>query len=298
PTVVTCHVPVCPNGARFRYAERALCERSVGATCVTDGYRNGGCATTADERAYGLVSFAAGLIYSRWSLRLLGRSAAVIAPSVWQARMLERDGVPARLLQVLPPPVPGGIVVEHGSRRDDRRPIVLLAGRLVVLKGFDDALRASALINTEHEIHIAGSGPAERGLRDLAAGLDIEDRVHFLGDLDSDELGRASAAAAVVVVPSLWPETYGMVGPEALMRGTPVVAYLSGGIADWASSASGAVGVATGDFEAMAGEIEQVLLHREAARPPEASRLRIRAALDPGSHALELGELYDRVTAR
>jgi glycosyltransferase involved in cell wall biosynthesis len=39
--------------------------------------------------------------------------------------------------------------------------------------------------------------------------------------------------ARVVVVPSRWPEPFGMVGIEAMRRGRPVVAAGHGGILDW-----------------------------------------------------------------
>jgi glycosyltransferase involved in cell wall biosynthesis len=39
--------------------------------------------------------------------------------------------------------------------------------------------------------------------------------------------------ADVLIVPSLWPEPFGMVGVEAASVGVPAVAYRAGGIVDW-----------------------------------------------------------------
>jgi glycosyltransferase involved in cell wall biosynthesis len=40
-------------------------------------------------------------------------------------------------------------------------------------------------------------------------------------------------AADVLVVPSVWPEPFGMVGIEAGSVGLPAIAYAVGGIPDW-----------------------------------------------------------------
>ena len=39
--------------------------------------------------------------------------------------------------------------------------------------------------------------------------------------------------ASVVVFPSIYPESFGIVGIEAMMRGRPVVGFDVGGVKDW-----------------------------------------------------------------
>ena len=41
------------------------------------------------------------------------------------------------------------------------------------------------------------------------------------------------AMLAFAVVPSLWPEPFGLIGPEAFACGVPVVGSGCGGMADW-----------------------------------------------------------------
>ena len=67
----------------------------------------------------------------------------------------------------------------------------------------------------------------------LAEKLEISDKVIFTGRIDHEKLESYYAAARVVVVPSRWPEPFGMVGIEAMARGRPVVAFDTGGISDW-----------------------------------------------------------------
>ncbi|MCW3009976.1 MAG: hypothetical protein JWO90_380 [Solirubrobacterales bacterium] len=291
PLFATCHVPVCPNGARFQYGTRKLCERAVGGGCLSQGYRRLGCGSTANEVAYGLPGFVLGLAETAWTLRLLARCDGVVAPSHWQRRMLVGDGIAEHRITVIPPAIPvrrappappaGGV------------PVVLAAGRLTVLKGFEDLLHASSRIAVSHEVQLAGEGPSEPGLRALAERLGISDRVHFLGALSQAELAAAAAAAAVVAVPSVWPETFGMVGPEALLTGTPVVAYRSGGIADWATPEHGAVAVAPGDIAALARELTAVLEDPPSRRLSAPQHAAVDGLVAPSRHAATLVALYD-----
>jgi glycosyltransferase involved in cell wall biosynthesis len=296
PTVATCHVPVCPNGARFHYTQERICEHAVGPYCVTRGYRQHGCATTADGRSYGLPAFTAGLAYARWTLRLLARCNGVIAPSFWQRQMLIADGVPAERVVVIPPPIGRAHAAAAAGDGTDALPVVLAAGRLMVLKGMHHLLRASARVERPHELHLAGDGPALPELRGLAEALGIADRTRFLGSLEPDRLAAAFAGAAAVLVPSLWPETFGMVGPEALLAGTPVIAYAGGGIPDWARAEYGARSVAVGDIPALAREINSAVGQPRRVNPAQIAK--VRDGYSPQRHTAALLELYERIVAR
>ena len=57
--------------------------------------------------------------------------------------------------------------------------------------------------------------------------------VEFTGWLQPDELSRLYSQTDLVVMPSLWPEPFGLVGSEAGLHGVPVAAFAVGGIPDW-----------------------------------------------------------------
>lgn len=78
------------------------------------------------------------------------------------------------------------------------------------------------------DLLIAGDGPEESRLQELALRLNVANRVKFLGHLDQDRLrDYLGAADAFVLIPSR--EGIANVIMESLACGTPVVATAIGG---------------------------------------------------------------------
>ena len=102
------------------------------------------------------------------------------------------------------------------------RPMLLFVGRLLALKHPDEAIRAMALVITEHPEAVglvAGSGPMQDELEALVGQLDMTGRIHFLGHIDQVELSR--------IIPhciTLSPLT-GMALVECGLGGSPLVAF-------------------------------------------------------------------------
>ncbi len=69
----------------------------------------------------------------------------------------------------------------------------------------------------------AGTGPDEHRLRALAEELGVDARMHFLGELHPQDIGRFLATLDVFAFPSL-AETFGLAAVEAAQAGVPVVA--------------------------------------------------------------------------
>jgi glycosyltransferase involved in cell wall biosynthesis len=99
------------------------------------------------------------------------------------------------------------------------------AGRLVGMKGFQRLIPMMKYL-PEVDLRIAGTGPSEPKLRAIATDLP---NVHFEGLLGGVSLARLFRGAKAVVVPSLFPETFGYVVLEAFAVGTPVVVNEEGG---------------------------------------------------------------------
>lgn len=110
---------------------------------------------------------------------------------------------------------------------------LLFVGQLIRSKGLDVLLKALALLPPVYRLIVAGTGRQEASYRKLAASLQLQERVDFLGVLPQRELVTYYRRAGCVVVPSRWPEPFGLVGLEAMQWGAPVVACNVGGIPEW-----------------------------------------------------------------
>jgi glycosyltransferase involved in cell wall biosynthesis len=145
-------------------------------------------------------------------------------------------------------------------------PRLLCVGRLIPIKGHIVLLRAFAEARKRLpnlELEIAGRGPLEPALKALAAELEIQDSVTFLGHVSP--IQSAIERAAVVVVPSMG-EGFGMVALEAMERARPVIAANIGGLGELVRDGETGVLVPAGEAEPLAEAIVRVAGDLELAR--------------------------------
>jgi glycosyltransferase involved in cell wall biosynthesis len=200
-------------------------------TLVRDGVVHDGCVEGSSLRcglsgargsrvegaAYGLA------LELQRRLRLVERWVdAFVAPSEFVARLLVRAGLPADRVHV----VRSGVPVADWTPRP--REYGLYASRLVPEKGIRTLIAASRLA-PEVPLLVAGDGPLADEVREAANGT-----IRYLGRLGPRELARVQSRAAFSVVPSEWPEPFGLVVPEALAAGTPVISTTAGALGELA----------------------------------------------------------------
>ncbi|MGZ3502939.1 MAG: glycosyltransferase family 4 protein [Vulcanimicrobiaceae bacterium] len=245
------HRPFCPNGDRVYPQFSRDCTAPMGSACKINAVIRG-CVCGPHAETYRRIE-------RRTALRdVIVQADAVLVSSGAMIEECKRNGVDAGRIVLTQPPLPrdayGTMPVTMPRRA------VLFAGRLTPQKGLPSLMRALARIAPAHRptLVVAGSGDDERAARDLAQRLHIE--VEWLGWLDQAAFRRAIDTCAVVAVPSLWPEPFGLVGIEAQARGRPVVAYDVGGVRDWLDGAG--IPVPRGDERVLARAIEHALDER------------------------------------
>jgi glycosyltransferase involved in cell wall biosynthesis len=140
----------------------------------------------------------------------------IICPSRFATRLLHQTSRPTVWL---PHPCPAVRPVR--VRRPERLHFVY-AGRLVPEKGLAELLE---LLPADLEAHwtIIGQGPEKERYLRIVRGKRMDERVDFLGHLSHERTLAAIAASHVLVLPSRWPETYGLTLIEALAMGTNVL---------------------------------------------------------------------------
>ena len=106
---------------------------------------------------------------------------------------------------------------------------------------------------------MVGEGSYLENCKQLADQLGISDRVSFPGWVPHEKLDDYYRSARMLVVPSRWPEPFGMVGIEAMARGRPVVAFANGGIPDWLDHGKTGFLVPPTDTKLMASRIQELL---------------------------------------
>ena len=115
------------------------------------------------------------------------------------------------------------------KRRANKEKIILFVGQLGSyhrFKNLDLLIRAFSKVSLEFpgwELWIVGDGDMLDYYKGLAVKLGVPENVRFLGRVDNPErLKYIYSIARILVLPSSF-ESFGMVIPEALSAGTPVV---------------------------------------------------------------------------
>ncbi len=193
---------VCAVGVCFTDGQE--CTRCHGRNTLPGVLRN-----CRGSRAEALV-YGAGL--ALWQRRVVEQADAVIVPSEFARERLRELGAPLRWerVHVLAPPVRA---LEHGGPAARRPPegYALVVARRSPEKGIDVAIEACRRVGIP--LVVAGAG--------LDGGADVRetDGVRFVGRVDDARLAELRAGAALALVPSRSPETFGLAGAEAIEKG-------------------------------------------------------------------------------
>jgi glycosyltransferase involved in cell wall biosynthesis len=235
------HDHTCVRSHRYLPTDRSPCHRAPGVGCALRG-------CTLVRRREGFPLALVDPLALRRSTQRLASRATFVACSRYVSDRLVDAGVPASRVRVLHPVLPavGAPLVPR-----PRAPRLLVMGQLLRGKGFDLAIDAVARLPGDHTLSIVGDGPSRAELEAHAARVAPE-RVRFSGYLPPEKVHEAYDAASVVLVPSRWPEPFGLIGVEAMQRGRPVVGVAHGGIPEWLDAPESGVLVPPLDVAALA----------------------------------------------
>lgn len=112
---------------------------------------------------------------------------------------------------------------------------IIFVGRLVKEKGCATLIKAVAICKSNGlnlSVLICGDGNFRTEIENLVEIHQLKSNVKFMGFVDKTLLPHLYSISKIVVIPSLGPETFGMVAIEAMMYKKPVIASDYGSLAE------------------------------------------------------------------
>jgi glycosyltransferase involved in cell wall biosynthesis len=288
PVVYTLHdfQLLCPVSVFFRQRESVHCE-----ACRGGRYHR----AVRYRCSHGKLANSAISALDNWLFDQRGAARIVarfIAPSRFVRQKFIEFGWDGHQIEVIPHPAPCAWAAVPPP---DDGPILCVA-RLWRQKGVHVLLEALARLNARGlPVVIAGDGPEREALSRRAAALGLTS-VRFIGSLDRDAIQALYRQSRWVVVPSLWPEVFGLVCVEAFASGRAVIAAAIGGLPELVTPGADGWLFPPGDAEALAERMDWMLRHPEAARAMgAAARQKAERDYSPERHYQRIYDLYQTV---
>lgn len=177
---------------------------------------------------------------------------------------------------------------------------LLYLGRLIRDKGLRELLHALAIVNRDGErarLTVAGSGPHEAELRELASRLGLGGAITFAGPVAGAEKARLLAASDLFMLPTYHKEGLPYALIEGMAAGLPVVTTANGAIPDLVSHGVQGLMVPAGDAGAIAREVQALDSDRaRLARMGKAAQTHVRENCSIERMAGRFTEIYGELS--
>ncbi len=253
------HAMYCMRGHKTNIFTRNICARPTSLYCIFP------CGASLSRNRQGKlpvawVSYAA----KRKEIRLNQQCERMVVYSEYCKKELIRNGFEASKIHIHVPIDCWGAGGPVSSFSDRNR--LLFVGQIIRGKGVDLLLKSLARVKTPFECLILGEGSHRAYCERLSAELGLQDRVKFGGYVPRQQLKDFYLDSSAFLVSSVWPEPFGLVGPEAMRYGLPVVAFDAGGIREWLTDGENGFLVPRMDTDLFAARIEELLRNKDLAR--------------------------------
>ena len=222
----------CPNGAYFDYQAQRICpHRPLGMACL---------ATACDKRSYPqkLWRVARGANVARL-LRDEDKFGRIVLLHEKMESYFLRAGYPAARTKTIRNPV---AFLSSERVKAENNDEFFFIGRLDEEKGIEDAVAAAKRAGAR--LCVIGDGPLMGKVSTSGS------HVRALGWLSHAEISQAIREARALVMPSRYPEPFGLVAIEAARSGVPVILSKDAFLAEEMTAAGIALSCNTGDEEA------------------------------------------------
>jgi glycosyltransferase involved in cell wall biosynthesis len=283
-SVLTLHFAgvVCLTGNRY-LNDGSVCQHPVGPLCIR-------CLSIHPRRVRKM------LLQWLW-LKSLKNVRCVTAGSRWLKRFCIKNDFPAeRVFNLAPYWHESG----QGMARPEKSKNILFVGRLREDKGALHLLYALAgLKGLDWHLHILGEGDQKGRIYKYIKEIGLQARISLAGTVAHEAIWSYYVQGAFLVFPSLFPETFGIAGAEAMSAGLPVIAYDAGGVSDWLVHGRNGLMVKRGDIQGLTQAMRQLLenpkLRQEMGR---AAHEDISSKYSRSSHMERLYQIYEKALSK
>lgn len=307
----------CISGTKtFKRPDMRPCGRRFGPACLAHYYprRCGGLNPLTMLRLYRLQSR---------RLELLREYRAILTHSLHMYEEYVKHGLPPENVHHLsyyahsasphyreapdgpPSPEPSADAPRAGAgARGKPYAHLLFAGRMETLKGghllIESLREVRARLSSPLLVTFAGDGPErarwERMAAEVTRGADGI-KIEFKGWVRREEMEDLYRECDLLAFPSVWPEPFGLAGPEAGLHGIPVAAFGVGGVPEWLVDGVNGY-LAPGDPPTASGLAEAIV---KCLRDEDAHRGLRRGAVETAqrfsldNHLNALTKVFDRI---
>ena len=250
------HEFYCAKGIRI--VNNELCTNSFLPRCVMNAVRgNGYLCMGGRSRPMAVASTVRKMFLNRRAHQRI--SHFIVAGSHMQGSLISQ-GVREDRITVIPyfTEIPENVTPDSGSST------ILFVGRISPEKGLEIFLESLSLLEQDFRFLIAGDGDPGyiSVLRKSIRKKRLEEKVEFAGWVGNSEIGSYLERSAFLVVPSIWPEPFGIVGIEAMAHSRPAMAFNVGGISGWLEDRKTGFLIKRNDTREFAGHMDLLLRDR------------------------------------
>ncbi len=260
PMVRNIHDPrlYCPTNWRL-LPDKSLCPHAFGRACISEG--------CIKPRSRDLKQF----FVTLFNRQLSFRNTTLIIESQESYQMALQNGYREDQLSLIPncttlPPLEAELEnKERYSKLGEKS--ILFVGRASYEKGLHFLVNALPKLRNDFKLYILTAGDYyKEQIAPLVEKLGLGSRVEARFNTSYEDTAKYYSMADVVVVPSIWFETFCLIGIEAYSHLTPVVATRTGGIKDWCVDGETGYLAEIFDEDALAAGIDALLDDPQKAR--------------------------------
>ncbi|MDY6915379.1 MAG: glycosyltransferase family 4 protein [Candidatus Cloacimonadota bacterium] len=243
------HFLFCLREHKYKTISHATCTKPVGLRCYP-------CLGFLNRKSNGVK------IRTHFSLiaqqNIHKRASAFVVASQYMKEHLKKHDYDANKINTIPLFYEAK---EKTQKFNEQSNLILFVGQILRGKGIGVLLKSIKKLNPEISCILCGDGHQKAKYQKMAERLKISHRVKFVGKVDPNKLQDYFSKAEMLIIPSITPETFGLVGLEAMNFAKPVIASDVGGISQWLQDKKNGLLVKPGDVVQLTKAITK--LHKD-----------------------------------